>query len=317
MSGHKERNEITYENVDKFFSKRYLMDIAVQAAKTDPQNNRPTCNSIFSEQHISNSIFNDTCIKLLTYLNLVKSSGNTLYPYIYCGYANYWLNEQLRNENGESNLHTSNFFDILTSSSNGNIAITECKSYIYDLGDEIYKKVKILFTYYNHYNNYLIKKSNNPNDSCIHAGKCIDEYKKNIGYCPLYGEKFCQQLRTFKDELIRNMKSSNICAAEQNMMSQIDSSLTKLPVLDESRGFPVVIISISIIGTMVGVFLFLSFCYKLTPFGSLLRSLTRNVKKKKNILDEKENLFLFDYSGTSQNDSTNSDYNIPYNFVGN
>ncbi|SBT73391.1 Plasmodium vivax Vir protein, putative [Plasmodium ovale] len=306
--------------VDKFFRNNINTNMAI--AEGVPESTKPeiksVCDSIFSNQHNSNSINKDICRTLLIYFYLSKLPGGSNDPNSYCGFSNFWLNKKVRKDNGTLEEYASNFFNIFASSTNENFTGIECKNYIYNLGDETFKKMNILFTYYNNYNNFLINKNIKPDDSCKHAQKCVKIYKENIVNCSALGDEFCTKLVEFRDILMNQLLSPSICAEQQDILRSIDKKMAKSTSKNHrEESSQASTISASSFGTMMGVSLLSLFLYKVTPIGSWLSPRIGNLKKTLNIGDNEGNESLFQYSEFTESNYTNGDYNIAYHFVGN
>ncbi|SBS94297.1 PIR Superfamily Protein [Plasmodium ovale curtisi] len=144
MEDQGEKNRITYDMVDIMYRNITNMGISETSSERSPnQQFLSTCYSIFVNHHNSNFNFNRICITLLSYFQLFKVTSSSSNPDSYCGYANYWLNGKLREENGKSDTDTSIFFEIFNGSLNKYSGSSECKKYIYNLGDETFKKMNI------------------------------------------------------------------------------------------------------------------------------------------------------------------------------
>ncbi|SBT84685.1 PIR protein [Plasmodium ovale] len=286
--------------------------------KTPNQQFKSTCDSILTNHHNSNVNFNSICITLLSYFQLCKITKSSSNPDSYCGYANYWLNGKMRNENGKSDTDTSIFFEIFNGSLNKDSGSSECKKYIYNLGDETFKKMNKLFTYYNHYSNFLLNKYTKANLSCTHAEKCATIYKENIISCSAFEDEFCKKLKAFRDILMKQLLSPSMCADQQDIILSIDKKMTESTSQNQrEESSQATTISASSLGTMMGVSLLSLFLYKVTPLGSWLSPRIGNLKKTLNIVDNEGNESLFHYSESTESNITNGDYNIAYHFVGN
>ncbi|SBS94140.1 PIR Superfamily Protein [Plasmodium ovale curtisi] len=314
------RKIISYDMVDKFFRNNInsYMAMAEGASESTKPEIKSVCDSIFINQLNSNTITKDICRTLLVYFHLSKLPGGSNDPNIYCGFSNYWLNKKVRKENGTLEEYASNFFNIFASSTNENFTGIECKNYIYNMGDETYKKMNILFTYYSDYNNFLINKMIKPNISCIHALKCANIYKQNIINCSTFEEEFCKKLKTFRDILMNHLVSSRMCANEQAIIFSTDAAVAESSSQNPGeKSSQATTISVTSFGTAMGVSLLSLFLYKVTPLGSWLSPRIGNLKKTLNIGDNKENESLFQYSESTESNYTNGDYSIAYHFVGN
>ncbi|SBT53979.1 PIR Superfamily Protein [Plasmodium ovale wallikeri] len=223
-----ERKTITYDMVDMLYLNSTNMGIAEAFTQKTPNPQfKPTCDSLFTNHHNSNLNFNSICITLLSYFQLCKVTRSSSNPDSYCGYANYWLNGKLRKENGKSDKDTSIFFEIFSGSSNKDSGSSECKRYIYNLGDETYKKMNILFTYYNHYSNFLFHRYTKSDLSCTYAKECAKIYKENILNCSNFEDEFCAKLKGFRDKLMQYLESLKICSDTQGIISSIDKTIAE------------------------------------------------------------------------------------------
>ncbi|SBT83168.1 PIR protein [Plasmodium ovale] len=314
-----EKKTITYDMVDMLNMNSTNMGMAETFTQQTPNPQfTSTCDSILTNLHNSNLNFNSICITLLSYFQLCKVTKSSLNPDSYCGYANYWLNKKVRKENGTLEEYASSFFNIFANSTNGNFTGNECKNYIYDLGDDTFKKLKILFTYYSDYNNFIIYKNTNPDVSCTHAQKCAKIYEENIVNCSIFEDEFCKKLKTFRDILMNQLISPSICAEQQDIILSIDKKMTESTSQNQrEESSQATTISASSLGTMMGVSLLSLFLYKVTPLGSWLSLRIGNLKKTLNIVDNEGNESLFHYSESTESNITNGDYNIAYHFVGN
>ncbi|SBS95091.1 PIR protein [Plasmodium ovale] len=314
-----ERKTITYDMVDMLYLNSTNMGMAETFTQKTPNPQfASTCDSIFTNRHNSNSIHKDICKTLLAYFHLSKISGGSNDPNSYCRYSNYWLNKKVRKENGTLEEYASSFFNIFASSTNGNFTSSECKNYVYDLGDDTFKKMKILFTYHEHYSNFILKKQKEPDLSCVSAQECAKIYKENIFNCSSFEDKYCAKLKGFRDKLMRDLKSLKMCSDTQDIISSIDKTITESSSQNQrEESSQATTISASSLGTMMGVSLLSLFLYKVTPLGSWLSSRIGNFKKTLNIGDNEENESLFQYSESTESNYTNGDYNIAYHFVGN
>ncbi|SBT01301.1 PIR Superfamily Protein [Plasmodium ovale curtisi] len=318
MGDHAEKKKITYDMVDVLYQNITNMGMAESAIEKPTPQFDPICDITFTNQPDSNSILKNICRTLLVYFHLSKLPGSSNDPRSYCGYSNYWLNYKVRKDDGTLEQHASKFFNIFDSSTNENFSNNECKNYIYNMGDETYKKMNILFTYYSDYNNFLINRKIKPNISCIHALKCANIYKQNIINCSPFEEEFCKKLKTFRDILMNHLVSSRMCANEQAIIFSTDAAVAESSSQNPGeKSSQATTISASSFGTAMGVSLLSLFLYKVTPLGSWLSPRMGNLKKILNIGDSAENESLFQYSESTESNYTNGDYNIAYHFVGN
>ncbi|SBT56977.1 PIR Superfamily Protein [Plasmodium ovale wallikeri] len=316
MDGQGEKKEITYDTVDKFYLNNINtnMSIAEYAALSPIHDIKSKCESILTNNN-SNHNFNILCLTLLSYFKLSTNPGSSKNPDNYCGYANYWLNNKVRKNNGELEEYASNFFEVFSSSAYIDFVGSECKKYIYNLGEDKFKKMNILFTYYNDYNKFLMNKMSKPDLSCTYAQNCATIYKDNIMKCSTLEDEFCTKLRDFKDTLMEQLKSLRICAAQQELILSIDRTMAESSSQKQSEeSTPASTISASTFGTTMGVPLILLLLYKFTPFGSWLSPQIGNIKNRFNIADNEQNESLFNYSELN---SSNEQYNVPYNIIGN
>ncbi|SBS91090.1 PIR Superfamily Protein [Plasmodium ovale curtisi] len=313
-----EKKIIRYNMVDKFFQNNINSNMAMAEGASESTNPeiKSVCDSIFSNQQNSN--FNSICKTLLSYFQLCKVTGSLSNPDGYCGYANYWLNGKVRKEKGESDSDTPMLFNVLNDSLTWDTDRSKCKNYIYNIGDDVYKKMNILFTYYSNYNNFLMYKNTNPDFSCTHARKCAKIYEENIVNCSIFEDEFCKKLKAFRGILMKHLVSLRMCADEQNIILSVDKKMTESTSKNQrEESSQATTISVSSFGTMMGVSLLSLFLYKVTPLGSWLSPRIGNLKKTLNIVDNEENESLFHYSESTLSNSTNEDYNIAYHFVGN
>ncbi|SBT84205.1 PIR protein [Plasmodium ovale] len=313
-----EKEIIRYNMVDKFFRNNINSNMAIAEGASESTNPeiKSACDSIFSNQQNSN--FNSICKTLLSYFQLCKVTGSLSNPDGYCGYASYWLNGKVRKEKDESDSDASMFFNVLNDSLTWDTDRSKCKNYMYNIGDDVYKKMNILFTYYSNYNNFLIYKNINPDVSCTHAQKCAKIYEENIVNCSTFEDEFCKELKEFRDILMNQLLSPSICAEEQYIIRSIDKKMAESTSQNErEESSQATTISASSFGTMMGVSLLSLFLYKVTPLGSWLSPRIGNLKKTLNIGDNEENESLFHYSESNESNITNGDYNIAYHFVGN
>ncbi|SBT73983.1 PIR protein [Plasmodium ovale] len=311
---------INYDMVHKFFlnNTNTNMAMAELAAQTPTPQIKSTCDSIFSHQHNSNSNFISICKTLLSYFQLCKVTRSLSNPDSCCGYANYWLNGKVRKENGESDADTSMFFNVLNDSLTWDTDSSKCRNYIYNIGDEIYKKMNILFTYYFNYNNFLINKNTKPDVSCTHARKSAEIYKENIVNCSIFEDEFCKTLKAFRGILMNHLVSLRICADEQDIILSVDNKMAEsISQNQREESSQATTISASSFGTMIGVSLLSLFLYKVTPLGSWLSPRLGNLKKTLNIADNEVNESIFQYPESTESNYTNGDYNISYHFVEN
>ncbi|SBT53955.1 PIR Superfamily Protein [Plasmodium ovale wallikeri] len=316
MDGQRKKKQITYDMVDKlYFNNNNNMVMAEDVAKTPSSKFDPTCEQIFTNPLNSDIILKNICRTLLAFYHLSHISDRSQDSNNYCGYSNYWVNKQVREEGGTLKEHASDFFNIFSSFTNNDFTGSECKRYIYDLGDYIFGKMKILFTYTEHYSNFTLKKKTDQNLSCTFANKCANMYKEHIVNCSTLSDEFCTKLKEFKDTLMEQLKSLGICAAEQELILSIDRTMAESSSQKQSEeSTPASTISASTFGTTMGVPLILLLLYKFTPFGSWLSPQIGNIKNRFNIADNEQNESLFNYSELN---SSNEQYNVPYNIIGN
>ncbi|SBS94436.1 PIR protein [Plasmodium ovale] len=310
MSSNSGKIETNYDMIDKLHPCSTYIELAKTASENPQYVFKSSCASILSTKPSLSSKFSHACETLLAYFKIFNLGSIPFEEKISCSYANYWLNEEVRKVNENYNEHTYNFFSILTSSPNKDINDSVCKPYIYDFGNERFPKMKILYEFYNHYNNYLICKANNQNASCASAEKCAQAYKENIDKCLISEDEFCSTLRKFKNKLMHDMNSSNICISQQNSLSQIDKAFDESLKHRRTGVSTVVTISTSIIGIILGVVLILIFVYKLNPLIGIK-------KRKHNIEDNEDIQSLFHVTNLSHTNFSTSDYNIPYNIIEN
>ncbi|SBT57273.1 PIR Superfamily Protein [Plasmodium ovale wallikeri] len=273
MEDHQEKKRITYDMVDVYYLNNTKMSMAEASIQGSTTNFDSSCDLIFINQPISNSNVKNLCRTLLAYFHLSRLPGSSNNPSSYCGYSIYWLNNKVRKEDGTLEEYVPYFFNIFPNSTYVDYTVSECKNYIYDLGDDIFKRFRILFTFYEHYSNFVINKAKNPNASCVFTVKCIQIYKENIEKCLIYEDEFCSKLRKLKDKLMNDMNNSNICVAEQNSISQIDKDLSESLKQSQREESTAVTISASVIGIIFGLFLLLIIMYMVTPLGSWLSPL--------------------------------------------
>ncbi|SBT55846.1 PIR Superfamily Protein [Plasmodium ovale wallikeri] len=312
MNSHHERGESYLEIIENMYLNRTRIGIATSAADTFKTN----CDEIFRDNSSLNSKFNKTCCILLGYLKLSSTTGISSGTNNYCEYANYWLNEQVRNEKDEYHNYISTFFNTLSNSQNTIINNSTCKNEIYDLSDEVFNKIQILYTFYEEYNDFKLIKMTNPNSSCNHAEKCARTYMSKIGNCSTQEDKFCTILRKFKNNLMNELITSAMCAEQQNLLYTVDTSIAEYSLYSQGGPRRVLTYSVSTIGPMAGAFLLLLLLYKATPFGSWLSPRMKNIKKNLNIVDNAGIESLFNYSGTPESNFTKENYNVSYNLVG-
>ncbi|SBS93231.1 PIR Superfamily Protein [Plasmodium ovale curtisi] len=329
----KEQGErkITYDMVDKlYFNNNNNMVMAESFAKTQSSMFDSTCEQIFTNSLNSDTIHKNICRTLLAFYYLSHISNHSNDSNNYCGYSNYWVNKQVREEDGTLKEHASDFFNIFSSFTNNDFTGSECKRYIYDLGDYIFGKMKMLFNYTEHYSNFTLKKKTDQNLSCTFANKCANMYKEHIVNCSTLSDEFCTKLKEFKNTLMEQLKSPNICAAEQEIILSIDRTMAESSFQKQSEEhtrastisastisastISASTISASTFGTTMGVPLVLLLLYKFTPFGSWLSPQIGNIKNRFNISDNEQNDSLFNYSELN---SSNEQYNVPYNIIGN
>ncbi|SBS94353.1 PIR Superfamily Protein [Plasmodium ovale curtisi] len=106
-----------YDTVDNFYMNNIItnMSIAESAPRSPIHDIKSKCESILTNNN-SNNIFNILCLTLLTYFKLSTNPESSKYPDNYCGYANYWLNNKVRKNNGELEEYAANFFEVFSSS---------------------------------------------------------------------------------------------------------------------------------------------------------------------------------------------------------
>ncbi|SBT55788.1 PIR Superfamily Protein [Plasmodium ovale wallikeri] len=218
-----------------------------------------------------------------------------------------------KKENEKKDENNYKFFNSLTSSTNTHITKSICKKYIYDLGNDTLTQIKTLYHFYKQYGNSKLNEKSIPDVFCRYTENCANIYKEHIENYPTDQDALCTKLQIFKSELMHRLKTSNIFSAQKEIITIDEQSKSQFLLLDQGEvSTPLITFSTFASGTVFGISLLLFIFYKVTPYGFWISPKIRKIKKQTNIVDEEENESLYHYSISSQNNSINKGYNIPY-----
>ncbi|SBT57887.1 STP1 protein [Plasmodium ovale wallikeri] len=133
-------------------------------------------------------------------------------------------------------------------------------------------------------------KNTKPDFPCTHARKCAKIYEENIVNCSIFEDEFCKKLKAFRGILINHLVSLCICKNAQDIILSVDNKTAESTSKNQrEESAQATTISVSSLGTMMGVSLLSLFLYKVTPPGSWLTPRIGNLKKTLDIVDNDKN----------------------------
>ncbi|SBT73456.1 Plasmodium vivax Vir protein, putative [Plasmodium ovale] len=276
---------------------------------------KETCNSFPHYVQISSTeSANNICEKFLYLYNLIinhKTHKGKQYLSINdFAYLNFWINSKLRN-NTNSYKITVNEFHEKMGDHELEFVTGIFKGKIYDLEENHFKNMNLLYYLYDNYGLIFNKiKSNEKEEkiSCLqYAQELIDNYKKGIIQCHIDKSNFCKALKHFKgvyEKITRPDGVSEKC---------VDRESLQLPTYNDAL---LEYKNINVVGSILGpsfATLFTSvFLYMFTPLGQRIRAIMgRNNGIHSDLYEENNESFL----SSSDNDHINVDensYHISY-----
>ncbi|SBT73522.1 PIR protein [Plasmodium ovale] len=284
--------------------------------------------------------------------NILKTSKSMLRTYTlvnvnkYCTYLNYFLYDQIKNSNINSNINE--FYETLNNVEGIYDLKDECKIVNFNINKEQFDKKKELY-FHGEILNWIKHKSTTFDSyySSIFStyfNECVNNYKKIIQ------DNYCQYMQHYKYELntfLKNFKETkNILEQNNIIISSEDISLiTKPTCSSEGRGeelasenvvlpgtnyqtVPTIVFPDSettemasdantsantgiVSGTLFGISLLSIFFLKFTPLGSRIQRKIWNKAKNYNLEHQNDEIIL-DTSTNEDIYSYNNEYNIQY-----
>ncbi|SBT01926.1 PIR Superfamily Protein [Plasmodium ovale curtisi] len=284
---------------------------------------------IFTGEHNGEEVI---CAKLKCFYNsLFHPLSNGDKHNEYAQYINFWLNNQLKDNQAFSTTIDSFYNKVkYTSFLFDRQNLLEGK--IYDITDEQFKNMKFLNDLYrNYYNILIITKARISENNCLeYSTKCVQVYEEAIKKCPSDSSTFCKALKSFKEkyETINNPKSLKNCnqiallalpehkAPETERRMPQEGELISMEESNQAEhaSIPYFSYVFGFIGAILGIFFTILILYKYTPLGSGLFCGTIKKKKIHTNLEEAYNKeLLLDNSEFEYNNLENMPYNITYN----
>ncbi|SBT84927.1 PIR protein [Plasmodium ovale] len=299
-----------YEN---YLSHKDYNDYKEKLNTFRPYSNAVTDHSCFSVVNTGTKEYtaiSEHFIKLQQYLHHYRTNINDCKSNKCCTYINYWLNDQLRNNNNSLNISHFNFYTKYMKCY-GPKSKNFCESHIYLMQEE-FKIKKELYDLYDAYDNYSPFKDKD--SSHIYAKLFIKKHNDIVYKCK-YKENYdmCSELqgvrKSFENDKVETLK---VFHGDLPELLQIPDSYASEKVKASELShhtFP-----ISFLPGIIVIVILLLFSYKFTPFGSLIRTLINSNNNILNNLEEKMQEFL------NNSDEENPvyekpQYNIAYNTV--
>ncbi|SBT84208.1 PIR protein [Plasmodium ovale] len=274
----------------------------IKTYRPDNSNKAESCIVGISDPTKRSKILEDFS-KLKRYLINYKSGCNQLNNTRCCSYINFWLNNELReNELNEIN------FDSYRKFINFDQELLEKRMCVYDiyyLNDDRFEKTKELYYLYDQYNMFIAYKDKKYEIACAYAKSCVEKYNDMINKYYDSGN-LLSELKSTKDLFEKNGLLS---------MEKCEYSIPPLKPLPPKVNLSLSLSSlvpIPFLAAIVGILPILLFVYKFTPLGSLLHNLIKNNRTILNNFEE-ENHELMQFIQRNNKNSENRPYTIAYN----
>ncbi|SBS99178.1 PIR Superfamily Protein, partial [Plasmodium ovale curtisi] len=269
-------------------------DTLIKTYKPDNSNKAESCIIGISDPTKRSKILEDFS-KLKRYLINYKSGCNQLNNTRCCSYINFWLNNELRqNELNEIN------FDSYKKFINFDQDLLEKQMCVYDiyyLNDDRFKKTEELYDLYDQYNMFISFKDTKNDIACAYAKSCSEKYNDMISKYTYYDS----------GNLLSELESTKDLFEEKGLLT-IKNCEYPIPPLKPLP--PKVNLSLSLSSLVPIPFLAAIF----TPLGSLLHNLIKNNRTILNSFEE-ENHELMQFIQRNNKNSENRPYTIAYNSV--
>ncbi|SBS95134.1 PIR protein [Plasmodium ovale] len=249
----------------------------------------------------------------------------------YAEYLNFWVNSQLKN-NKIPTITVKDFYNNVMLYSFLFDSQKKVQNKIYDINDDLFTNMEILYDLYrNYYNILILTKTPKTNNNCLqYSTNCVQVYEQAINKCPKDNTVFCKALKDFKEKYdginnpvsLKNCKEEELLALPKYKGPSLEGTLQEgqLKFMEEPNDqaehasttyFNYVF---GFIGTILGIFFTLLILYKYTPFRSRLFRGIINQRKILTNLDETYNQeSLLDNSELDHHNSDNMSYNVLYN----
>ncbi|CAG9474623.1 unnamed protein product [Plasmodium vivax] len=234
----------------------------------------------------------DVCSVFKAALQLFSGGTGGYEKNIYCGFMNYWLNEQLsslKNSTYDSNT----FYTTMINNDAVNSAIlNKCKEEIYNMEESEFNDMNLLNNMYEKLNEYKSNMRKNPSEACKNAKVCSSLYNSIISKC--VEEKtssLCNELSNINSKIKNEgwMKKGNyVCNDIEPLLS---AEVAFVMNGKNKNTFLIHIVSIStIVAGMVLIFLLF---YKFSTFGIWLnKTVLKKNKYRYNLYEEEKNGLL-------------------------
>ncbi|KMZ99261.1 hypothetical protein PVNG_02144 [Plasmodium vivax North Korean] len=199
----------------------------------------------------------DVCSVFKGALKLFSGGAGKYEKNIYCGYMNYWLNQQLKSSINPI-CDTNTFFTTMINNDTENYTtLNNCKGEIYNMEEPEFNNIYVLDNMYKNLNEYKAKMKTRHGEACENAKECSRLYNSIIGKC--VKEKtssLCNELSNINSKIKKEgwmKEGNNVCGDILPLLSAEEAY-----ELNGKSTFFINIISISVI--MVGmIFIFLIF----------------------------------------------------------
>ncbi|SBT57434.1 PIR Superfamily Protein [Plasmodium ovale wallikeri] len=316
-----------YENVKNFPAYKNLLEQSWHDYSFnetgDPVVN--TCRQNENANTVRGFSFIHLCIKINKYIEYYSdpskhSSDLHVSNNGHREYLNYWLNDKYKNNNDYSL-----YKDVLDSKDplkifNSNIRnISEYKSKIYELGDDIFNRVDTLYKLYDQYLSYITKREYSITNEilCKHADEFADIYNKAIGECNnKLHNKYCKELEYLKQRYEGNISKTS-CPKTPLLLSPHEAYTYKADTFgehlpsDDNDSYSVGDMAI-LAGKILGGCFIPLLLYKYTPLGSCLRPRKRKNKTNWDNIDDGTHVNYSYYYGNEETIPYNEEYNMHY-----
>ncbi|KMZ92319.1 hypothetical protein PVMG_03674 [Plasmodium vivax Mauritania I] len=217
-------------NYDIFYNLNKYQEIENLSKKDEPTISSDTtfCNKMIMPSKEHDQKIKDVCKNFIKFFLLLHSKEhNHVSPgKIHFDYLNYWLNHELKKDSKS----VTSFIEFLDERFDTNFE--EYNDYInfknktYNMNDDIYEKMRILYNLYDNYNK-IIQTPKGTNECSKHSKVCAEEYEKGIKkYLNTKSYKYYNALETFRNIYNSIQKDKEYC---------INEELSKLPELTKIR----------------------------------------------------------------------------------
>ncbi|CAI7724167.1 PIR protein [Plasmodium vivax] len=214
--------KIEYNNVKNFSSCKTYLSIAQSPSLK--KNYSDSCKSIIISKLKLSDKYTDVCAVIKGYLMYFFKNPTGFSNNIYCGYLNYWLNEQLRNLNDYA-CDTTTFYTTISNNDNDfSTNLNMCQGKIFHLDASEFNNTDVLYKIYEAFREFKSKVRNtqNHNDSCKYAKECSRLYKSIINQCvPDKSNSLCDELNIIRNEFYTGewLIGKNICMEADPLLS--------------------------------------------------------------------------------------------------